>query len=176
MQPEGLWAKVGGQQYDYVVSEGTQKYRRSIYIVHKRSAPNPTLMTFDGSARLACTVKRSRTNTPLQSLSLMNDPVFVDAARALAHRIISESSDSEPATKIARGFELCTSRKPTDRELHRLTTLFNDQVRELQQRPDDVKLLTQMTPDSIKAPGPEIAAWYSVATVLLNLHETITKP
>lgn len=176
VQPEGLWAKVGGQQYDYVVSEGTQKYRRSIYIVHKRSAPNPTLMTFDGSARLACTVKRSRTNTPLQSLSLMNDPVFVDAARALAHRIISESSNDEPATQISRGFELCTSRKPTAHELHRLTTLFHDQVQELQQRPEDVKLLTQAKPDSIKAPGPEIAAWYSVATVLLNLHETITKP
>ena len=176
VQPEGLWAKVGGQQYDYVVSEGTQKYRRSIYIVHKRSAPNPTLMTFDGSARLACTVKRSRTNTPLQSLALMNDPVFVDAARALAHRIISESSDREPATRIARGFELCTSRKPTERELLSLITLFHDQVQELQQRPDDVKLLTQATPDSIKATKPEIAAWYSVATVLLNLHETITKP
>jgi hypothetical protein len=71
---------------------------------------------------------------------------------------------------------LCTSRKPTERELHRLTTLFHDQVRELQQRPDDVKLLTQATPASIKATKPEIAAWYSVATVLLNLHETITKP
>ena len=106
----------------------------------------------------------------------MNDPVFVDAARALAHRIISESSDSEPATQIARAFELCTSRKPTERELHRLKKLFIDQVQEMQQRPDDVAILTQATPTSIKAPGPEIAAWYSVANVLLNLHETITKP
>lgn len=176
VQPEGLWAKVGGQQYDYVVSEGTQRYRRSIYIVHKRSAPNPTLMTFDGSARLACTVKRSRTNTPLQSLALMNDPVFVDAARALAHRIISESGDNEIATRIARGFELCTSRKPTERELNRLTKLFHHQVQEMQKRPEDVRLLTQATPDSISATKPEIAAWYSVTTVLLNLHETITKP
>jgi hypothetical protein len=83
-QPEGLWAKVGGTQYEYRPSEGEDLWRRGIYVVLKRSAMHPSLMTFDGPSRLSCTVRRSRTNTPQQALALLNDPVSVSAARALA--------------------------------------------------------------------------------------------
>jgi hypothetical protein len=180
-QPNGLWAKVGGQQYDYIVSEGTEKYRRGIYIVHKRSVPNPGLMTFDGSSRLACTVQRTRTNTPLQALTLLNDPVYVEAARALAHRILSDTQQelsAEDALKerIILGFRLCTSRPPTAEEQAVLTRLFRDQSEAFSRRPEDVKRLTQRVPVAITEEPHEIAAWYSVSSVLLNMHETITKP
>ena len=90
-QPEGLWIKVGGERYDYDVSPGAEKYRRGIYVVLKRAAPYPGLATFDATARLTCTVKRSRSNTPLQALTLLNDPVYVEAALALARRIVNET-------------------------------------------------------------------------------------
>jgi hypothetical protein len=175
-QPDGLWAKVGGQQYDYVVSEGTQKHRRGIYVVLKRSAPNPSLITFDASARLACTVKRSRTNTPLQALTLLNDPAYVEASRALAHRVLSENAQSDFCTKLNYAFQLCTSRRPGDQERDALTRLFAAQSAAFELRPDDVIRLTRDMPSSVNAEPYEVAAWYSLTTVLLNLHETITKP
>ena len=79
-QPDGLWAKVGGERYDYVVSPGEDRYRRGVYVVWKRACPYPSFVTFDATARLACRVKRSRSNTPLQALTLLNDPVYVEAA------------------------------------------------------------------------------------------------
>ncbi len=175
-QLDGLWAKVGGQQYDYVVSDGTQKYRRGIYVVLKRSAPNPSLITFDASARLACIVKRSRTNTPSQALTLLNDPVYVEASRALAHRVLSENAESHFCTKLDYAFQLCTSRKPGDQECEALTRLFETQSAAFEQRPDDVMRITRDLPSSVNEKPHEVAAWYSLTTVLLNLHETITKP
>ena len=86
-QPDGLWVKVGGERVDYVVSPGEDRYRRGIYVVWKRGAPYPSFVNFDATARLACTVKRSRSNTPLQALTLLNDPVYVEAAQALARRV-----------------------------------------------------------------------------------------
>ena len=86
-QPAGFWSKIGGQQYDYQVSDGSEKYRRSIYIVIKRSAIHPSLATFDGPARFACTVQRSRTSTALQALALLNEPVAATAAAALAAKL-----------------------------------------------------------------------------------------
>jgi hypothetical protein len=176
VQPDGLWAKVGGQQYDYVVSPGTEKYRRGIYIVLKRSAPYPSLVNFDASARLACTVKRSRTNTPLQSLTLLNDPVYVETSRALARRVLTEKSDKDNDAKISLAFQLCTSRLPTKYECDVLLQLLKDQVAAFEKRPEDAKRIVGDVASSLKLKDHELAAWYSVAAVLLNLHETITKP
>ncbi len=176
VQPDGLWAKVGGQQYDYVVNEDSQKYRRGIYVVHKRSAPNPSLMTFDASPRLDCTVRRTRTNTPLQALALLNDPVFVEAARALAHRVLTNTAVRDVDSRMKLAFQLCTSRKPSNRELESLTRLFQQQSLAFQQHSDSLQLLTKGLPASITEQPYHVAAWYSVSSVLLNLHETITKP
>ena len=79
-QPEGLWNKIGGERVEYVVSAGEDRHRRGLYVVWKRGAPYPSFVNFDATARLACTVKRSRSNTPLQALTLLNDPVYVEAA------------------------------------------------------------------------------------------------
>src|SRR6185436_2536924 len=85
-QPDGLWVKVGGGRVEYEISPGDDKYRRGIYVVLKRGSPYPSFVNFDATARLACTAQRSRSNTPLQALTLLNDPVYVEAAQALASR------------------------------------------------------------------------------------------
>jgi len=152
-QPDGLWDKVGGQKYDYVVSPGEEKYRRGIYVVLKRGAPYPSFVNFDANARMACTVKRSRSNTPLQALTLLNDPLYVEAAQALARRIAAEKPQALPEDRIRHAFVLTLARTPKEAEAQALRELYEAQ----------------------KAAGGEAAAWYAVATALLNLDETITK-
>jgi|APTNR8051073442_1049403.scaffolds.fasta_scaffold00326_10 hypothetical protein len=151
-QPEGLWKKVGGQQYDYQVSPGEQQYRRGLYVVLKRGAPYPSFVTFDASARMACVIKRSRSNTPLQALTLLNDPVYVQAGHALAARMAKEAPSSAADERIRYGFRLATARAPSPAELKVLMGLYEAQL----------------------AKG-EDSALQSIATALLNLDETITK-
>ena len=87
-QPNGLWTKVGGQKYTYEVSPGEQQYRRGIYVVLKRGSPYPSFTTFDATERMTCMTSRSRSNTPLQALVLLNDPVYTDAAFAFGRRML----------------------------------------------------------------------------------------
>ncbi len=152
-QPDGIWTKVGGVRYDYQVSPGSDKYRRGIYVVLKRGAPYPSFVNFDATARLACTVKRSRTNTPLQALTLLNDPVYGEAAQGLAARILSEKQGLPVDVQIDYAFQLCVARKPLAEEQSTIRHLLEEQ-----------------------AAATNLAdAWNSVAAALLNLHETITK-
>ena len=158
-QPEGLWTKVGGQKYDYTVSPGAERYRRGIYVVWKRGSPYPSFVNFDATARLACTVQRSRTNTPLQALTLLNDPVYVEAAAALARRIIVERPQADFEARLQYAFRLCTARIPDETETRILRRLYERQFDAAQG--DDR--------------SRQRAAWQAVATALLNLDETITK-
>jgi len=163
-QPDGIWTKVGGQAYDYRVSPGSEQYRRGIYVVLKRGAPYPSFVNFDATARLACTVRRSRTNTPLQALTLLNDPVYVAAAMALAERILVERSSWPLEAKVDYAFQLSVARRPTPLERATLMDLFEVQMAaELAQQPQ------------LDRSAAEHLAWQSVAAALLNLHETITK-
>jgi len=152
-QPDGLWEKVGGQKYDYVVSPGEAKYRRGLYVVLKRGAPYPSFVNFDANARMACTVQRSRSNTPLQALTLLNDPVYVEAAQAFAKRIVAEQSTGDTDARLRHAFRLAVARAPKEGEVQTLRKLF----------------------DTTRAAAGEETAWYAVATALLNLDETITK-
>lgn len=154
-QPAGLWDKQGGQKYDYIVSPGDEQYRRGIYVVLKRTAPYPSFINFDSTARLACRVKRDRSNTPLQALTLLNDPVYVEAARALAGRIVREVPSSDVNARLRRGFTLAMARPPKDNELSILRKLYDTELDATQGKQDEV--------------------WFSVASALLNLDETITK-
>ncbi len=104
-QPAGIWSKVGGTAYQYEVSPGSEQHRRGIYVVLKRGSPYPSFINFDATARLTCVVKRSRTNTPLQALTLLNDPVYVEAARALAVRIEAD----RPSAPLTEPTWLCFS-------------------------------------------------------------------
>jgi hypothetical protein len=174
VQPDGLWAKVGGQQYEYLPSEGDEQHRRGIYVVHKRSAPNPSLVNFDASARLTCTVRRSRTNTPLQALTLLNDPVFVEASRAMTHRILRQLPDAEFSERLDYAFLLSLARRPHESERNALKSLFEAQLEEFASR--STTKLPGADATGLKVSPHELSAWYSITTVLLNLHETITKP
>jgi len=154
-QPPGLWeSKVGGERVTYEVSTGEDAHRRGIYTVWKRSSPYPSFVNFDANARTACTVRRSRSNTPLQALTLLNDPVYVEAARGFARRVQTERSGATVAERIRYAFELALTRSPTPVETAALETLF------AQQR---------------TAHAEENVAWEAVATALLNLDELITK-
>ncbi len=163
-QPNGIWSKVGGTAYKYEVSPGTERHRRGLYVVLKRGSPYPSFVNFDATARLACTVKRSRTNTPLQALTLLNDPVYVEAAESLAKRVADEKSGEPLEAQIGFAFQLCTARKPTDTERNALHALYTETftVAKNSERLADLE-------------NAKSRAWYNVATVLLNLHETITK-
>ena len=153
-QPEGLWRKVGGQQYNYQVSTGERQYRRGLYVVLKRGAPYPSFVNFDASARLACVVQRSRSNTPLQALTLLNDPVFVEAAQAFASRVLREKKDQPLDDQLGHAFRLALARSPAASELAVLRDL-------LQTQRDNG--------------ADEAAAWFAVTSALLNLDECVTR-
>ncbi|MBC8117795.1 MAG: DUF1553 domain-containing protein [Candidatus Saccharimonas sp.] len=175
-QPGGLWTKVGGTPLEYNVSPGEDRYRRGVYVVWKRASPYPSFVNFDATARLACTVKRSRSNTPLQALTLLNDPVYVEAAFGVARQVLDEAPSASTEERLHTMFERCLSRLPTNHEATVLRKLFDDQVASLRQDEQRTRqFVGEMVPPK-SASLAEFAAWQAVATVLLNLDETITKP
>jgi hypothetical protein len=174
-QPDGLWVKIGGVKVDYVVSAGEARYRRGVYVVWKRGAPYPSFVNFDATARLACRLKRSRSNTPLQALTLLNDPVYVDAARTLARRIIMEHAEASDDGRLESAFRLCVARTPRPAELTRLRQLLTAERAAGKQ---DSQYARQLAAGFELPEGTavaEFAAWFAVAQALLNLDETITK-
>jgi len=174
-QPEGLWAKVGGDKVEYIVSPGADRFRRGLYVVWKRASPYPSFVNFDATARLACTVKRSRSNTPLQALTLLNDPVYVEAALTLARRVLTERPDSSAEDRLGLAVRLCLAREPREAETRVLRQLLERQRQAALANPAAVKLLVGTFPLPADCIPAELAAWYAVATALLNLDETITK-
>ncbi len=174
-QPEGLWVKVGGERYDYVVSAGEDKYRRGLYVVWKRGAPYPGFVAFDGPARVACRVARPRTNTPLQALTLLNDPVYVEAALSFAKRVVTEKPDATTDDRIAHAFRLAVAREPGAKEVAVLKALFDAERDAMARTPAAAKQLVKDFAAPAKVPPAEFAAWYAVCVALLNLDETITK-
>ncbi|ELP30204.1 PSD1 and planctomycete cytochrome C domain-containing protein [Rhodopirellula baltica] len=159
-------------------STGTDQYRRSLYVHQYRSIPYPPLQVFDAPKGDAACVRREQSNTPLQSLVLMNEPQFVDAARAFAARILRESPDDD-VQRIRFAFRLCTSRVPEDEEVQILLRMLQEQrehiadgnlnLQELLGVPEG--LCQQLTGFE----ATELAAWMTVSRTILNLDETITK-
>jgi hypothetical protein len=175
-QPDGLWSKVGGQQYSYETSPGSEKHRRGLYVVLKRGSPYPSFVNFDASARMACVVRRSRSNTPLQALTLLNDPVYVEAAKHFALRIAKESPSSDLDAQIAHAFRLALARSPSDNEAEVLKNLWETQFAAAEADAKTTKeLIADVTLPKELSPA-QFSAFYSLATALLNLDECITKP
>jgi Protein of unknown function (DUF1553) len=175
-QPDGLWQKVGGQQYNYVVSPGTEQYRRGLYVVLKRGSPYPSFMNFDASARMACVVRRSRSNTPLQALTLLNDPVYVGAAQAFAKRIVTEAPSPDLDSRLQHAFRLALARSAQPNELSVLKTLWETQFESAKADPKATHELSVSVELPKNLPPAEFAAWYAIASAILNLDECITKP
>ncbi len=170
-QPEGIWRAPFSSDEQWKTSTGADRYRRGLYTVIRRSAPYPSMMTFDATSRETCTVRRVRTNTPLQALAVLNDEAFFEAARGLAQRIVVEGG-ADVRARLIYGFRLCTSRAPKPAELDRLASYYQQQVTELA---TDPQAAGQIIAPSAKASVIELAAWSMVANVLLNLDETLTK-
>jgi len=171
-QVDGIW-DVPYSSEKWVNSEGADSHRRGLYTFYRRSAPYPSMVNFDAPSREFCTVRRVRTNTPLQALTTLNDPVFFEAARALAKRLVLEGG-SEPAARATLGFRLCTSRRPTQTELERTLGFYRQQLEKFQK---DEKAAHQVIQDDQAAPSDaaELAAWTMVSNILLSLDETLTK-
>lgn len=148
-QPEGIW-DIPYNNDKWVESTGEDRFRRSIYTFMRRSAPYPSLATYDAPSREFCTVRRVRTNTPLQALTSLNDPYFFAAARAMAKRMIEEGGKS-PEDRIRYGFLLTVSRPPSRMELEKVLKFYKQQD------------------------APELAGLTIVANVLMNTDEAITK-
>jgi hypothetical protein len=178
-QPKGVWEDgafgEGFTAQSYHQGSGQDVYRRGMYTVWKRTAPPPELTTFDAPDREKCTARRLPTNTPLQALELMNDPTYVEAARVLAQRAITEAG-RDPAGRIDFMFRLATARDPRPQEREILTSLARNETAEYRQdRAGALKLIAV----GASAPNPrinpsELAAWTTVASAILNLDETIT--
>lgn len=174
-QPDGVWVKVGGERYDYNVSPGEDQYRRGLYVVWKRGAPYPSFINFDANSRLACRVQRPRSNTPLQALTLMNDPVYVEAALAYAARVIRESPSSDLDARLTLAFRLAVAREPRPDEVSTLRSLYEAQHSDALADPQAANKLIRGRDLPDGASKAELAAWYAVCTALLNLDETITR-
>ncbi len=174
-QPDGLWKKVGGQNYNYIVSPGAEKYRRGLYVVLKRGSPYPSFMNFDASARMACVVRRSRSNTPLQALTLLNDPVYVEAAKAFAARIVTEAPSTDLDSRLQHAYRIALARSPQPQELGVLKSLWETQFESAKTDPKAANDLAADFEFPKSLPVTEFAAWYAVASAILNLDECITK-
>ncbi|MBI1318008.1 MAG: DUF1553 domain-containing protein [Candidatus Hydrogenedens sp.] len=179
-QPPGIWEEVsygaGFTAQEYTQDTGEGLYRRSMYTFWKRQAPPARMVLFDAPNRETCSVKRSRTNTPLQALGLMNDPQFVEASRVLAQRALTEA-DASPEARIAFLFETLTAREPAPEELQILSGLLDKQQERYAADTGAAAGLIGVG-DSAPAEGiapEELAAWTTIASVILNLDETISK-
>jgi hypothetical protein len=165
-----------GSGIDWQTSAGEDRHRRALYTLWRRSNPYPSMASFDAPNREVCTVRRSRTNTPLQALVTLNDPVYVEAAQALARRVVADGgTDARDRARYA--FRLCLSRPPEDGELARLVRLYEQSLARLRSHPDQARKLAT---DPIGPPPEgrdvaELAAWTVVGNVLLNLDETLMK-
>lgn len=178
-QPEGIWeavAFVGSNTSKFQPDSGAALYRRSLYTFWKRTSPPPSMLTFDAPSRENCTVRRARTNTPLQSLALMNDVQYVEASRQLAERMMLDGG-SQPADRLAWGFRLVTSRKPTPDERAVLQQVFDQQLNRYTTDAAAAESLLKVgaTPRNEQLPLQEHAAYTMVANLLLNLDEAVTK-
>lgn len=174
-QPQlGLNAAFGSGT-DWQTSSGEDRYRRGIYTTWRRSNPYPSMATFDAPNREVCTLRRSRTNTPLQALVTMNDPVYVEAAQALARKMDQVATLEE---KIQLGVKLCLYRQATNAETERLTDLYQQLLNEFAALPEEAKKVAEVPlgpiPEGSNGEGPAVehlAALTVVANVLLNLDE-----
>ena len=172
-QPEGLWQEIATDT-EYQQSHGAELYRRSLYTYWKRTVAPPTMITMDATSREACIVQRTRTNTPLQALAMLNDTTFVESARVIAQRMIADYPTNE---RISRAFQLVTSRPPSPAELHILDRRYDQSLREFEAAPEAAKQLISVGefPANETLDATELAALTTVTSLMLNLDEVVTK-
>jgi hypothetical protein len=177
-QPDGIWDELSvyGNLRNYQADKGDNRYRRSLYTIWKRTAAPPLMSLFDVPGRDTCRVRRARTDTPLQALALLNDETFVEASRVLAQRMLFEGG-ATPATRITYAFRRAVGRRPDAAELRILTGGVQKRLARYRAHPDAALKLVSIgdAPRDAKLNVSELAAYTTVASVILNMDETITK-
>jgi cytochrome c553 len=175
-QPAGYWSFLNFPVRDWASDHGDNQYRRGLYTFWQRTFLHPSLLAFDASTREECTVERTRSNTPLQALVLLDDPTYVEASRVFAARIVREGGRSE-AERIAFAFRQVLQRSPAPTEVALLQKLYEQHLNQYQA--DEAAARALLVVGDAKPPEgiapAELAAWTSVARVMVNLHETITR-
>lgn len=173
-QPAGLWKELNGI-FDYQADKGDKLYRRSLYTYWKRTAPPPFMMTFDTAGRETCFVRESRTNTPIQALNLLNDVTFVEAARHLAQRVLTESTDDSGRVTLA--FERALSRPPQPQEVQMLLDNVSAQREFFSADPGAAEELLKVgdSPRDTGLPAIDVATYTMLANLLFNLDEFVSK-
>ena len=175
-QPGGLWQAAFNGERTWSTSQGEDRYRRGLYTFWRRTVPYPSMAVFDAPSREISAIRRVRTNTPLQSLVTLNDPVYVEAAQALARRIVREGGP-DVASRASHGLRLCLCRPPRPEQIEPLVALYTKEYERYRNSPAAARSLAT-EPLGPLPPGmepAELAAWTAVANVLLNLDSVLTK-
>jgi hypothetical protein len=175
-QPGGLWQAAFNNERTWTTSTGEDRHRRALYTFWRRTVPYPSMATFDAPSREICSVRRVRTNTPLQALVTLNDPVYVEAAQALARRIVREGGKAA-ADRVRFGLRLCLCRPPRAAEIEELMKLLHTEEQHYRGDPKAARSIAT-EPLGPLPPGSdpaEMAAWTVIANVLLNLDCVLTK-
>ncbi len=175
-QPPGYYSQLNFPKREYEADRGEGQYRRGLYTHWQRTFLHPSLAAFDAPTREECTAERVRSNTPQQALTLLNDPTYVEAARALAERVLREGG-STPGERLRYAFRLTLARSPDPREAAVLERLQAEHARAYAADPAAAQALlsTGQRPSPTDLVPEELAAWTSVARAILNLHEVITR-
>ena len=172
-QPAGLWEDVSVERrHKYVIDKGDSLYRRGLYTFWRRTVAPPGMTTFDAPNREYCVPRRSRTNTPLQALILLNDPTYVEAARVLAERMMKSDAP------LGHAFRRAVSREPSAEERRILIRLYDDSLKRFRANPEAAAKLLAIGdwPRDRSLDAVELAAWTAVASTILNMDETISRP
>ena len=169
-QPAGV-AELSYSKKAWVEDEGPERYRRGLYIFFRRTSPYPMLLNFDAPTTLVSSVQREPSNSPLQALNLLNDPVFFETAQALAVRVVNEKWSFDD--RLERMFRLCLSRGPRAKEKDRIATYFDRQKAIFEEESEVIKSVAPYVPS--KTERLELAAWTGVARGLMNLYEFMTR-
>jgi mono/diheme cytochrome c family protein len=173
-QPSGISELTYAGSAKWVESKGADRFRRGMYTWFQRTSPYPMLMTFDAPDSNSCCVRRERSDTPLQALTLLNDAVFVECAHALGRRIMQETGCAGTPERIQYAFRLCLARDPSGEELSILTRSYETLLKQFEANPEAAAKLA----GTAKSNGPnqaETAAWVAIGRTLLNLDEFVTR-
>ncbi|MCX6976498.1 MAG: DUF1553 domain-containing protein [Verrucomicrobia bacterium] len=175
-QPDRYWENLNFPVRNYQADPGESQYRRGLYTWWQRSFLHPSLGAFDAPTREECAAERNRSNIPQQALVLLNDPTYVEAARNLAARVLTESQGT-PKERIAWAWQRALQRPPNSEELQTLTKLLEERLAAYTADPAaaDALLKSGFAPAPANLNKTELAAWTHLARVLINLHETITR-
>jgi hypothetical protein len=177
-QPDNLWRSVGRNQPKWIAATDENRFRRGVYVIWKRAAPYPSFINFDAPDRGSCTVNRGRSNTPLQALTLLNDPAYVEMALALADRVLAESPADSDEVRLNYAIQLALARNATSREIEILKDLLATERKVVASDPQVVKSRTKVPFDGMTLrtkDTTELAAWFAITNTLLNLDETMTQ-